>query len=83
MKVAVRYFASLRESLGATETLDVAAGETVGGLRDALMRRSAAHASALDRQRALRCALNQALCDESAPLGEGSEVAFFPPVTGG
>jgi sulfur-carrier protein len=83
MKVTVRYFASLRESLGAMETLDVAAGETVGGLRDALMRRSAAHASALDRRRALRCALNQALCDETATLGEGLEVAFFPPVTGG
>jgi molybdopterin synthase sulfur carrier subunit len=28
-------------------------------------------------------ALNQDLCDESAALTDGCEVAFFPPVTGG
>jgi molybdopterin synthase sulfur carrier subunit len=28
-------------------------------------------------------ALDQTLCDESAVLHEGCEVAFFPPVTGG
>ena len=83
MKVKVRYFASLREVLGSGETLDVAEGQTVGGLRDALMQRSAVHASALDRKRALRCALDQTLCDEVAPLQAGAEVAFFPPVTGG
>lgn len=83
MNVTVRYFASLRETLGGGETLDVAEGQTVGGLRDALMARSSAHASALNRKRALRCALNQTLCDEAAPLAAGAEVAFFPPVTGG
>jgi sulfur-carrier protein len=83
VKVTVRYFASLREALGAGETLDVASGSSVGALRDALMQRSPAHAAALDRKRALRCALNQTLCDESAALAEGAEVAFFPPVTGG
>ena len=83
MKINVRYFASLRESLGAGETIDVAEGQTVGGLRDALLARSAAHAGALDRKRALRCALNQTLCGEAAALVEGAEVAFFPPVTGG
>ena len=83
MKVTVRYFASLREALGAAETLEVTNGDTVGVLRDALLRRSPAHAAALDRQRALRCALNQSLCDEAAALADGAEVAFFPPVTGG
>jgi len=83
MKVTVRYFASLREALGATDTVDVAAADTVGSVRDALMRRSPAHVEALNRKRALRCALNQTLCDESAALEEGAEVAFFPPVTGG
>lgn len=83
MKVTVRYFASLRESLGGSDTLEVTEGQTVGSLRDALMQRSAAHATALDRRRALRCALNQTLCDEAAPLSPGAEVAFFPPVTGG
>jgi sulfur-carrier protein len=83
VNVTVRYFAALRETLGAGESLQLEAGATVGGVRDALMRRSSAHAGALDRKRALRCALNQALCDEAATVGEGAEIAFFPPVTGG
>jgi molybdopterin synthase sulfur carrier subunit len=31
----------------------------------------------------VRMALNQVMADEKQPLAEGSEVAFFPPVTGG
>lgn len=83
MKVTVRFFASLREALGPGETLELTAGATVGDVRNALMQRGAGHAAALGRGRALRCALNQTLCDESAPLPETCEVAFFPPVTGG
>ncbi|HEY4068693.1 MAG TPA: MoaD/ThiS family protein, partial [Burkholderiaceae bacterium] len=33
--------------------------------------------------RALRCALDQVLCEESAVVADGGELAFFPPVTGG
>jgi molybdopterin synthase sulfur carrier subunit len=83
MKVKVRYFAAIREALGSGETLDVADGATVGSLRDALIAKSPAHATALARGRALRSALDQVLCDDAAPLAEGAEVAFFPPVTGG
>ena len=39
--------------------------------------------AALARGRALRAALNQTLCEESAVLKDGDELAFFPPVTGG
>ena len=83
MKVQVRYFASIREALGAAETIEVRAGATVGEVRDQLMASSPAHASALARGTALRCALNQALCDESAMVAGDAELAFFPPVTGG
>ena len=83
MKLTVRYFASIREALGASESIDAAAGSTVGGVRDALIARGGAHAAALARNRALRSALNQVLCDESAVVHEGAELAFFPPVTGG
>jgi sulfur-carrier protein len=31
----------------------------------------------------LRCALNQVMADETTPVPDGAEVAFFPPVTGG
>jgi molybdopterin synthase sulfur carrier subunit len=83
MKLQVRYFASLREALGPAEWVDVPTGATLGQLRDLLISRSPEHAAALARGRALRCALNQALSDEAAPIPEGAEVAFFPPVTGG
>jgi molybdopterin synthase sulfur carrier subunit len=83
MKIQVRYFASIREALGAGETIDLPAGATVAAARDALIGRGGAHAAALARGRALRSALNQALCEESAALSEGAELAFFPPVTGG
>ena len=83
MNVSVRYFASIRESLGAGESLAVRAGATVGAVRDALISRGGAHASALARDRALRCALNQVLCDEASVVADRAEAAFFPPVTGG
>ena len=83
MKVTVRYFAALREALGAQETVQLAGVPSLGALRDQLIATSPRHADALRRSRALRCAVNQALADESVLLEEGAEVAFFPPVTGG
>ena len=81
--VQVRYFASLREALGATEAVSLPAGSSLGQLRDALIARGGRHAEALARGRALRCALNQLMADEATPVPDGAEVAFFPPVTGG
>ena len=83
MKLTVRYFASIREALGPVESIDVTDGSTVGSVRDMLIARGGAHASALARQRTLRSALNQVLCDEVAAVPAGAELAFFPPVTGG
>ena len=81
--VRVRYFASLREALGADESLTLAGAPTVGAVRDALLARTPRHADLLARGRAVRAALNQTLCDESTAVADGAEVAFFPPVTGG
>ncbi len=83
MKVQVRYFASLREALGPSETVELGPGATVGALREALLARGGRHAEVLARGRAVRCALDQVMSDESALLRDGAEVAFFPPVTGG
>jgi molybdopterin synthase sulfur carrier subunit len=83
MQVRVRYFASLREALGPGETVEVAPGSTLGTLRDQLIASSERHARVLARGRAVRCALDQAMSDESVRLVAGAEVAFFPPVTGG
>ncbi len=83
MKIHLRYFASLREALGAEAVFEVPPGATVAALRDALIATDATHAQALTRSRTLRCALDQQMCAEDAVLHDGAEVAFFPPVTGG
>ena len=83
MKVTVRYFASIREAVGAgSETVETVA-ETLGALRDELLARGEPHAGALARGRSVRMALDQVMSDEAAALRDGGEVAFFPPVTGG
>jgi molybdopterin synthase sulfur carrier subunit len=83
MNLKVRYFASIREAVGqGSETLQSGAA-TLAALRDELIARGEPYASALARGKAVRMALDQAMCEESAPLREGAEVAFFPPVTGG
>lgn len=83
MKVAIRYFASLREALGEGESVEVAPATSVGALRDRLIESDPAHAAVLGRDRVVRSALDRAICAESAVIGESAEVAFFPPVTGG
>ena len=83
MKVTLRYFASVRETIGTgSESLDTHAS-TLGALRDELIARGGLHAGALARGKAVRLALNQNMADESAALTEGAEIGFFPPVTGG
>jgi len=85
VKLTLKYFASLRETLGAGGPLEWTpeAEPTAAALRAWLRTRSPAHAQALAPGRAVRVAVDQALADESATLRDGAEVAFFPPVTGG
>ncbi len=82
-QVTVRYFASIREALDRDSERVATDAPTVAALRDELIARGGAHAQALARGRAVRAALDQEMSDESAPLPDGAEVAFFPPVTGG
>ncbi len=83
MTIQVRYFASLREALGSSEAVDATGLRNLADLRNALISRGGHHAEVLARGRAVRCALNQVMADESTALADGAEVAFFPPVTGG
>ena len=83
MKVTVKYFAGIRETIGVGSEQRDTQATTLGALRDELIGLGAAHAEALARGKAVRLALRQIMCDESAALTEGAEVAFFPPVTGG
>ena len=83
MKITVRYFASVREAVGQeVEQVDTSAA-SLAALRDELIARGPVYAEALARGRSVRMALNQVMVEESAALADGSEVAFFPPVTGG
>lgn len=83
MKIKLKFFASIREGIGhMDEDMDTTA-TTVGGVRDALIARGAPYSEALGRDRVLRCAFEYKMVDESGPIAEGGEVAFFPPVTGG
>jgi molybdopterin synthase sulfur carrier subunit len=83
MKLTVKYFASIRETLGqGSESVDTASAD-LAALRDELIARGGPYSQALARGNAVRVALDQVMSDESATLREGCEVAFFPPVTGG
>lgn len=83
MKVTVKYFASIREAIGAGSEQRDTQAMSLAALRDELIALGGGHAESLARGRAVRMALNQVMCDESVVLAEGAEVAFFPPVTGG
>jgi sulfur-carrier protein len=83
MKVRLRFFASLREALGPQGELELPEGSRVADAREQLIARGAPFDTTLARHKALRAALNQTLCDDSAALADGDELAFFPPVTGG
>ena len=82
MNVKILYFASLREALGmAGENAELPDGVyTVGDLRNWLV---AQGRDKLGTAKNLRCAVNQELAGLDAPVAEGDEIAFFPPVTGG
>ena len=83
--ITVRYFASTREQIGVGSESVQTAAATLDALRDELIARGGAYAEALSRERALRLALDQVMVADAhaATLQQGSEVAFFPPVTGG
>lgn len=85
MKIQLRFFASVRESIGlAEEVLDLPADIiNVGQLRQFLQARGGVWQETLAEQRALRMAYDHVLCDAQKTLAQGGEVAFFPPVTGG
>ena len=81
----VLYFAWLRERMArAEEDLPLPAGvATVGGLIDWLRARDPAGAHAFAQPGLVRAAVNQDFATAAAPVADGDEVAFFPPVTGG
>ena len=83
MKVQVRYFASIRESLGlASEEVDTTAADVAGLLLE-LRSRGGAYAEVLAEGRPVRVAVNQVMGSPATALQAAAEIGFFPPVTGG
>ncbi|MEK7913247.1 MoaD/ThiS family protein [Burkholderia contaminans] len=85
MKLTIKYFASIREQLERDEEIvEIDARElTVDALRDTLAARDARSADALRTDRPVRAAVNLEMVTGGFVVREDSEVAFFPPVTGG
>ena len=81
MRVTVKLFARLRELVGSAElAVDVPPGSTVREVWTALV---AAHPAAAAYERSMSCAVNLDYARRSAPVAEGDDVAFLPPVSGG
>ena len=83
MQVDVLYFAWLRERIGVPRERIETTAETVDGLITQLAAMDEWHAAAFADLTAVRVAVDQQLCDFSAPLAGAREIAFFPPMTGG
>jgi molybdopterin synthase sulfur carrier subunit len=83
--VKLLYFAWLRARVGCAEE-EVALPpqvHDVAGLLEWLRGRGGGHAEALRDLRVVRVANKKEYVRRGHPLGEGDEVAIFPPVTGG
>ena len=78
MSVTVLYFASLRDAAGVASE-QVPRPESLRALYRELQGR---HGLALAPER-LRVAIDGAFCPWDAPVPEGAEIAFIPPVSGG
>lgn len=81
--ISLRFFASLCEKVGSPgEQFELNGIAGVIELRQALAARGGRWL-ALTEDHSLLVAINQEIVETDAPLKDGDEVAFFPPVTGG
>jgi molybdopterin synthase catalytic subunit len=81
MRIHLRYFAIIRETLGRSEeTRDVEIGATAGSLFDQIAGEEPRLAG---MKRSVMLMVNQEYVPASQPLGEGDELALIPPVSGG
>jgi len=83
MKIIIKYFASVRESMGRSEELYETSANDLQALRLELIAIGSPYSESLAIGKAIRVALNQELVGASALIKTNDEIAFFPPVTGG
>jgi molybdopterin synthase sulfur carrier subunit len=85
VQVTILYFASVREAIGLSEERVELAADIVTPMDIVrmLVSRGAGYAAGFSDLSRVRCAVDQSMVALDAPLGQASEIAFFPPVTGG
>ena len=85
MQLSILYFAQIREIIGvSSEVIDLPPDiVTVADLASWLPTRSQRHQAAFLDLGRVRVAVDQAMAHFDQEIGGASEVAFFPPVTGG
>jgi molybdopterin synthase sulfur carrier subunit len=81
----VKYFAWVRERIGKTEeTIEPPAGiNTIADLIGWLSARGENYAYAFEKPRVIRAAIDHTHVKPDTAIAGASEIAFFPPMTGG
>ncbi len=85
MTIKLHYFAWVRERVGKPEEdIEVPAGvATVSELMTWLSGRGEEYAHAFENPKVIRVAIDRTHVQPGAPVKTASEIAFFPPMTGG
>jgi sulfur-carrier protein len=83
--LTILYFAWVRERIGTGEEVVArpAPGTTIAQLLDGLAATSPGHDAAFADRARLRAALDQRFVPLDTAIGDATELALFPPVTGG
>ncbi|WP_456373552.1 molybdopterin converting factor subunit 1 [Thiolapillus sp.] len=82
--IHILYFASLRDRLETeSENLSLEGVTNIAQLKEKLAARGGIWAEVFAGDEPVLGAVNQEMAQEDTPVGDGDEVGFFPPVTGG
>ena len=81
----VKYFAWVRERIGISEEMvePPASVRTVDDLIGWLSQRGETYAHAFEKPKVIRAAIDQTHVKPDTMIAGASEIAFFPPMTGG
>jgi len=81
MSIRILFFATIADVTGMREAeLDASAGSNVASIYDRLARD---FPRLIAMRSSVLCAVNSEFARPDAPVRDGDEVAFFPPVSGG